>query len=110
MRFKFFQVVIFQMEQQQKPTLGYWNIRGLGAQCTYLLAYCEVDYNLREYKGRIVDGKPDADGWFEDKKNLGINFPNLPYFIDGDIKMAETLPLMRYICRKYKPEILGKSA
>ena len=73
------------------------------------MAYCEVDYEFREYKGRIVDGKPDSDGWIDDKKNLGIGFPNLPYFLDGDIKLAETLPLMRYICRKYKPEALGET-
>ena len=97
------------MEQTQKPTFGYWNIRGMGAQCTYLLAYCGVEYDLKEYKYSIQDGKAHFGGWKEDKYNLGIGFPNLPYFLDGDIKVAETMPLMRYICNKYKPELLGDS-
>ena len=91
----------------EKPTLGYWAIRGMGAQCMYLLAYCEVDYSLKEYVANFEDGKRDLGGWKEDKYNLGIGFPNLPYFIDGDVKIAETMPLMRYICKKYKPELLG---
>ena len=57
----------------------------------------------------MQDGNFHMGGWKEDKFNLGIGFPNLPYFLDGDIKVAETMPLMRYICNKYKPELLGDS-
>ena len=81
----------------------------MGDQCTYLLAYCGVDYELKEYKCSMEDGKTNLGGWKEDKYNLGIGFPNLPYFLDGDIKVAETMPLMRYICNKHKPELLGDS-
>merc|ERR1719151_340534 len=35
-------------------------------------------------------------------------FPNLPYYIDGDVKHSETMAIMRSICRKYKPEYLGR--
>jgi len=31
------------------PILGYWNIRGLGAQCRALLKYCGVNYQERRY-------------------------------------------------------------
>ena len=97
------------MVEAQKPTLGYWTIRGMGAQCTYLLAYCGADYTLKEYQATFIDGKRELGGWKEEKFNLGIGFPNLPYFLDGDIKIAETMPLMRYICNKYKPELLGSN-
>ena len=81
-----------------KPTLGYWSTRGMGAQVTYLLAYCGVDYNNKEYVASVGENGEWLRGtWPEDKFNLGIGFPNLPYFLDGDVKMAETMPIMRYI-------------
>ena len=92
-----------------KPTLGYWSTRGMGAQCTYLLAYCDVDFNFKQYVATYENGVVGRGTWPDEKFNLGIGFPNLPYFIDGDVKIAETMPLMRYICRKYKPELLGKT-
>ena len=90
-----------------KPTLGYWSTRGMGAQVKYLLAYCNVDYNFKGYVCTFEDGKVDRGTWPDEKYTLGIGFPNLPYFIDGNVKIAETMPLMRYICNKYKPELLG---
>ena len=51
----------------------------------------------------------NRDSWFSVKHNLGLEFPNLPYFIDGDFSMAETLPIMRYIASKYQPDQLGKT-
>jgi glutathione S-transferase len=39
-----------------------------------------------------------------------MDFPNLPYFFDGDFKMTETMPIHKYIAEKYKPELLGKDA
>ena len=34
---------------------------------------------------------PDFDKscWFDNKFSLGFDFPNLPYFIDGDIKLTQ---------------------
>ncbi len=29
------------------------------------------------------------------------SFPNLPYIVDGNVKMSEHLPIMRYIARKH---------
>ena len=38
-----------------------------------------------------------------------MGLPNLPYFIDGEVKVSETMAIMRYICGKYKPELLGSN-
>ena len=47
--------------------------------------------------------------WFEDHKvNYGFDFPNLPYYIDSDVKMTESMAILRHIARKNKPELLGK--
>ena len=37
------------MEASQKPTIGYWKIRGLAANIRYQLAYMGVDYDSVEY-------------------------------------------------------------
>ncbi len=60
---------------------GYWNTRGLGQVSRLLLTYTGQDFEQIQYS----KGKK----WFEDdKKNLGIDFPNLPYLIDGDFKLT----------------------
>lgn len=37
----------------------------------------------------------------EDKFNLGLDFPNLPYLIDGDLKITQSLAILRYLGRKF---------
>ena len=36
-------------------------------------------------------------------------FCNLPYIIDGNTKISETLAVHQYIASKYKPELLGRT-
>jgi len=36
-----------------------------------------------------------------------MDFPNLPYLIDEDYKITESMAIMKYICAKWKPELLG---
>ena len=92
-----------------KPTLGYWKIRGLCANLRYQLAYCGVEYNMVEYEQ--TDGPEFSfEPWLKHKFNLGLDFPNLPYFVDGDFSMTETIPMHKYIADKWKPELLGKDA
>ncbi len=44
-----------------------------------------------------------------DKPNSQLVFQDLPYYIEGDVKISEHDCIMRQICRKHKPELLGKS-
>ena len=32
--------------------------------------------------------------------------PNLPYLIDEEVKLTETVAIAKYICAKWKPELL----
>ena len=41
---------------------------------------------------------------------MGFEFPNLPYLIDGDTKITETIGIMQYIAKKYRPALLGANA
>lgn len=44
------------------------------------------------------------------KRHLGLDFPNLPYLIDGDFKLSESKSIMKYFCRKHNPSLLGSEA
>jgi glutathione S-transferase len=87
-------------------TLGYWNIRGLAQNARLLLAYTNTPFTevLYEFSNK--------DKWFEgDKKDLGLEFPNLPYLIDGDFKLTESGAINKYIIRRSgHKELLGKTA
>ena len=40
-----------------------------------------------------------------------MDFPNLPYLIDGDVRFTETLAIAKYIVKKSgKTELLGNNA
>ena len=91
-------------------TLGYWKIRGLASALRYQLAYSGVnDYEMVEYEQG--DGPEfSRQTWLDVKPTLGLAFPNLPYLIDGDHSMTETLAIHKYLADKYKPELLGGDA
>jgi len=78
-----------------KLVLGYWDIHGLASPIRFLLEIAGVDYEEKRFD--IVD----RDSWIAKKDSLGFVYPNLPYIIDGDVKMTEHLPIMRYIARKH---------
>ena len=92
-----------------KPTLGYWAIRGLASQIRYQMVYLGVDYNEDIYEQGDAPEFSRAQ-WFDVKNSLGLAFPNLPYMLDGDMKVTETLAIMKYICNKNGPELLGKDS
>jgi len=81
-----------------KPVLGYWTFRGLGQPIRLLLAYLEVDYENKVYKNL---GPPDyiSMEWRNEKFGLGLEFPNLPYWIDGDVKITEMKAILKYLAR-----------
>ena len=85
-------------------TLGYWAIRGRAEPTRYLLHFLGISFNDKRYT--------DPEEWFKkDKFNLGLDFPNLPYFIDADdgVKLTESIAIPRYICSKWGSELLGKT-
>ena len=91
-----------------KPTLGYWGIRGLAEGIRLLLTYLEVDFEDKHYS--LGEGPEiDISEWVNSINSLGLDFPNLPYFIDGDLKISESTAIIEYIASKYKPELLGET-
>jgi glutathione S-transferase len=47
--------------------------------------------------------------WIKEKVNMDHPFKQLPYFIDGPVKLSEYRAIHYYIAKKYKPELLGKT-
>ena len=87
-------------------TLGYWKTRGLGEHIRMLLTHLELPFEDVMYE----TGDPphfDKTCWLSKKFTLGLDFPNLPHFIDEDIRITESDGVLKFICRKYKPDYLG---
>ena len=87
----------------ERPTLGYWKAQGLGDSIRTLLSHLGVDFEDKYYEF----GDESPEGWGAQKSQLGIPFPNLPYWKDGDVFHSEHISIMNSIARKYKPELLG---
>ncbi|XP_046505733.1 glutathione S-transferase Mu 1-like [Equus quagga] len=43
----------------------------------------------------------DRSQWLSEKFKLGLDFPNLPYLIDGAHKITQSNAILRYIARKH---------
>jgi len=86
------------------PILGYWDIRGFAQPIRFILAYTGTEYDEKRYKQVVTSMEPitvDRSEWLNDKPNLGLDFPNIPYYIDGDIKLSQTFAIMKYIAGKH---------
>jgi len=81
-------------------TLGYYKLRGLAHYIRFLLEYTGEEYTEKMYK---VGSAPDYDRteWMDEKYKLGLDFPNLPYYIDGDVKITQSAAILKYIARKH---------
>jgi len=85
--------------------LGYWEIRGLANPIRMLLKYAGEDFEDKRYSIAVTQG-PDGpvysrENWMADKFKLGYDFPNLPYYSDGHVKVTQTNAILRVIGRKH---------
>jgi len=89
--------------KKKKVVLGYWDIRGLANPIRLLLEYTHTPYEDKLY---VVGPPPtfDRGQWFTDKEKFGssgtLDFPNVPYYFDGDIKITQSNAILRHIARK----------
>jgi len=86
-----------------KITLGYWGVAGLAQPSRFLLAVLGANWEDKVYTAR--------EQWFDqDKTALGFKFPNLPYLLDGETKITESIAILKYIAKRFgREDLLGKS-
>uniref|UniRef100_A0A8D2ARB0 Glutathione S-transferase n=1 Tax=Sciurus vulgaris TaxID=55149 RepID=A0A8D2ARB0_SCIVU len=67
--------------------LGYWDIRRLAHAIRLLLEFTDTSYEEKQY---ICGEAPDYDQsqWLDVKFKLDLDFPNLPYLMDGKNKIT----------------------
>lgn len=95
------------MTLNNKPVLGYWNIRGLAGAIGLLLGYTETDFENKFYTQADKEHGFSRKEWTDEKEKVGLDFPNLPYYIDGDRKITQSNAILRYIARKH--DLVGKT-
>lgn len=83
----------------EKPRfeLYYWDIKGIAQPIRYMLAYAGQGNNLKFF-GYYPHDRP---GWLKVKFTLGLDFPNLPYFIDNKtgLKITQSSAILRYVAK-----------
>uniref|UniRef100_A0A452UBY1 Glutathione S-transferase n=1 Tax=Ursus maritimus TaxID=29073 RepID=A0A452UBY1_URSMA len=80
--------------------LGYWDIRGLVHAIRMLLEFTDTSYEEKRYTcGEAPDY--DRSQWLDVKFTLDLDFPNLPYLMDGKNKITQSNAILRYIARKH---------
>ncbi|KAI1289673.1 Glutathione S-transferase [Halotydeus destructor] len=92
-----------------RPTLGYWDCRGLGEPIRFALHHAGVDFEDKRFGFGLGPDFEETKVWFEQvRPSLGLDFPNLPYYVDGDVKFTQSLAILRHVARQHglvgKPE------
>ena len=87
--------------------IGYWKIRGQAQPIRYLLEYCEHPYEETMYEQGDAPNF-SVECWTSVRNTLGLDFPTIPYIIDGENRLTDLHAIMLYVATAYCPEILGK--
>ncbi|KAH0471811.1 MAG: hypothetical protein KVP17_002464 [Porospora cf. gigantea B] len=84
--------------------LGYWAIRGLGYTSRLLLDLTGQEWTEQSWT--------DMESWSaakaENRWNLAV--PNLPYLVDGDVRLSQSGAIEQYLLQKYLPHLLPSDA
>ncbi|MCL4126174.1 UNVERIFIED_CONTAM: hypothetical protein GTU68_036918 [Idotea baltica] len=84
---------------------NYFSVQ-LGQSIKLLLEYTGTSYTEKLYDfGPAPDF--DTSQWTKEKFNLGMDFPNLPYYFDGDYKITQSHAILKHIARQNN--LVGRS-
>jgi len=77
--------------------VGYWSLRGLVGFIRLIDAYTEEGIKWKTYEvAKYEEWKKEKA---ENEKKF--DFPNLPWMIDGDVKITQSLAILKYIAKKH---------
>ena len=91
------------MATSNEVILGYWGVRGRAGAIRNLLSYLQISFKNKNYHNR--------NEWFaQDKDALGLEYPSLPYLLDGDNKITDVQAILSYIAlRSGRRELIGNN-
>ena len=82
--------------------LGYWGVKGILEPIRWLAAHLGLEF--KEFNPKSVEE------WGQTKSTLHLDFPNLPYLIDGDFRLTESSAIPVYLIGKTgHKDLLGKN-
>lgn len=86
-------------------TVVYWSLRGLAEAAHLMLEYLSVEYErelFHQSEGKDPQGNLKGP-WLKAKTEnaMGLDYPNLPYVVDGDVKLSQSWAILKYIARKW---------
>jgi len=65
------------------------------------LEYTKQTYEEKRYVSHPIPGGGfDRSEWLNEKFNLGLDFPNLPFYEDENVKLSQSNAILRYVGRK----------
>ena len=76
----------------------------MGNPARYMLNFGEVAVEYEDKQHTIGE-----DEWKIAKGSNDMDFPNLPYFMAGEVKITETYAIQQYIAENFCPTLLGTS-
>mmetsp|Transcript_232 Transcript_232/g.303 ORF Transcript_232/g.303 Transcript_232/m.303 type:complete len:243 (-) Transcript_232:708-1436(-) len=86
----------------EKPTFVYWNILGLAQAIRLTLAAAKVDFvDVRIEAGDPALPESYKQAWMKAKPSLPLLFPNLPYYMDENVKISQSNTILRYLGRQH---------
>ncbi|CAG2114478.1 unnamed protein product [Medioppia subpectinata] len=90
------------MSDTTVPTVGYFKMRGRAQPIRLLLAYKGVKFIDKYYDPPGAD-TPESYRveWHKQKFTLGFDFPDVPYYVEGSIKLTHSMAIMRHLARKH---------
>ena len=61
-----------------------------------------LEYAGANYEHRTI--KMPKPEWLEMKHSLGFDFPNLPYYQEGELRLTQSQAILRHLARKFQLE------
>jgi glutathione S-transferase len=80
-----------------KAKLGYWAIRGLAQPIRLVLAYAAIDFEDELYVMPAGAPWPQSPKWLAERDALGLAFPNLPFFISGELRLTQSHAILLHV-------------
>ena len=89
------------MSEKPVVKVGYWKCRGYLSPIILMLEHLGLSYEVHypQCGPPPIFGKTE---WYANKHKIlkEFDFPNLPYFDDGQVKLTHTLAILEYLDQK----------